>query len=175
MSPAKLHNTRLQRSPGATLAGAAEPPFRYADRVGGVVICILLLALSACSKSSEDPGLSRAIAQKAAGPEGNELRIAEMAPHDWSRFCVFPPYSDKKRIESALGFAWNMEPGIEVQEGSSLLVLTRGKRVDSWVMHPRNEGDFAALGEPYCRERADAVFVTTKGTDERAIVEHASK
>lgn len=170
-------NSRITRRWNRPPTAAAHRQVRYADTARRLAIFALLVILSGCSNSKEDSELSRAISQRAAGPEGSELRIADLAPNDWSRFCVFPPYSDRERIESALGFAWDTaeKTGIDVQEGSTLFVLTKGQGVESWTMHPRDKGDFADLGEPYCRERDDAVFVTSKGPDGRVIVKHESQ
>jgi len=130
---------------------------RYASHVNSrrlLWLCIVVALACADPEPSVDlAGVREACLDAAAGRASREryvLDLREAAPFDWDRFYVFPPRADMDAIETMLGFAWDpaATSGIAEREDVALLVFVRAGRVVSWLLHPREEADFAELVPP---------------------------
>ena len=130
-----------------------------------LVVVVATICLLGCSVS--DHRLENQIADEVSRGDGTVLRVAELTPFAWTRLHVFEPYTPPGVIRQELGFAWGAakSTGLESDEGHALLVFVRDKRVVSFVMYPRNQGDFAGLHLVDGYKPENAVFVVRQKQD----------
>jgi hypothetical protein len=109
---------------------------------------IALLGLSACatSEAPSDRGLSDRIAAEVERGERATVDLAALAPFEWTRLYVFPPYTTEETAENALGFPWPYAwSAVEHDDTRTFLVLVNGEEVVAAFDHSRGHGDFAGL------------------------------
>lgn len=129
------------------------------------VAVIATICLLGCSAS--DHRLENQIADEVSRGDGTVLRVAELTPFAWTRLHVFEPYTPPGVIRQELGFAWPAarSTGLESDEGHTLLVFVQDERVVSFVMYPRDQGDFAGLHLVDGYKPENAVFVVRQKQD----------
>jgi hypothetical protein len=129
------------------------------------------LGAVACSTDG-DAQVSAAIAGRFRQGQGTTLTMSELAPFEWSRLYVFPPYTTPEQIDRELGFAcasWQ-RADIEHRDDVYLLIFVDGPRVTRHVAHNRAKGDFAGLHRVGGYTRAEAVFVVDSSKGRRRLI-----
>jgi hypothetical protein len=123
------------------------------------VLTVALLA-GACTVDG-DLELSAAIAARFRQGHGTILQMGVLAPFQWERLYVFPPYSSPEQIDRELGFAcpsWR-RADIDRRDDVTLLVFVADRRITRHLAHNRGKGDFAGLHRAAGYSRAEAAFV----------------
>ena len=103
---------------------------------------------------------SLAIASQFEDSKRISVNLATAVSGSWEKVCVLGPYSTNKTARKALGFEWNAEikTSITSNDGISVLIFVQENKVNSYVEHPRNRGDFSNL-TAQCFPKAKAQFV----------------
>lgn len=122
-------------------------------------VLILGLAIGGCSDYG-DRELGAAIVSQYRRGSGTVLEMQVLAPFEWERLHVFPPYSTAEEIEHELGFPCPREhrARIEERDDVALLLFVRGRFVAQHLAHNRGRGDFAGLHRDGGHKRTEAVF-----------------
>lgn len=122
----------------------------------------LLLGVSACvwSPPRDAHRTSEKIAEQVARGDGTTIDLAETAPFEWTRFCAFPPYTTEAVAERTLGFPWTYRwSAVKDLDDRTFLVFVNDETVVAAFDYFSIQGDFNALSEPFCVDRAEARLV----------------
>lgn len=128
-------------------------------------LALVLLLAAGCAHEAASSGLEArlAAAVEAAGQAKQPLELASTTDFAWDRVYVFAPYTPTSAIQKDLGFAWPeaARTNIDAQDGISLLVFVKGRRVVKALSYPRNLGDWAMIENHSGFTPAQAVFSVT--------------
>jgi len=70
---------------------------------------IALVALSLCSCTSADGGISEKLTEQFDASSSAPIDIAKLGTSTWDKFCVLGPYTTNAAAEQTLGFKWDVE------------------------------------------------------------------
>jgi hypothetical protein len=110
-----------------------------------------------------DHGLSDRIADHIRRTPHKILDFETLAPFNWTRLFVFPPYTSEEFAERSLGFDWSYSWGaIEYRDDRSLLVFVDSGRVVSSFEQTNDRGNFMDAGRPEGFARDSARFAVIR-------------
>jgi hypothetical protein len=123
-----------------------------------LMVAAVLLTLS--YRPDGDRKLGGRIAEVVARGDGTVLRMSEVAPFPWTCLHIFEAYTQADQIERELNVP--CEPcrsvGLEMRDDVSLLVFLNDNRVERYLAHKRNRGDFSGLMRAQGYTPMEAVF-----------------
>ena len=130
----------------------------FLPRVGRWVIAVALLGLMGCS--GPDP-VSTSIGSVATQGPGTRLLLAEQAPFEWDRVCVFGPYTSDDHVKEVTGVDDSAAAAYDIRSNDRIdvLMFIAGDRIARSVAHSRARGDFGPELVGKCYSRAQAVFL----------------
>lgn len=122
-----------------------------------MVFCILGLYQAGCEPPHSN--VSEELTRQFQASGRSFVNLADVLPSPWEKVCIMGPYSDRKSVDTTLGFEWPDLPKtvIETNNDIALLLFLKGGKVVEWVEHPRRDGDFTNLSRQ-CFQRDQAMF-----------------
>ena len=115
-----------------------------------------LLAAVGWAYLSDANEISDAIARQVRSEPSTGVDLGLLGPPDWTRVCIFGPYTESSTIDEKLGFKIG-NSSLEMDDGINLLVFVREKEVVAITAHSRGAGDFVEEGLG-CFQRDKAKF-----------------
>jgi len=74
-----------------------------------IIALLALGALSLCSCTSADGGISEKLTEQFDASSSAPVDIAKLGPSTWDKFCVLGPYTTNAAAAQRLGFKWDVE------------------------------------------------------------------
>lgn len=118
-----------------------------------IIFTLCCLGLNACQLNQYVPEVNNGM-----------VDLRQTGKGEWTKICVFAPYSDDQDAKRILGFEWDLEQQttIDTDDSVSLLVYVRGQYVVGNAQLKRTQYDFAHL-HGQCFKRADTLFKLVDG------------
>ena len=120
-----------------------------------------LLAAASVGGCIVDKSISSSIGTTVKRGVGTKIVFADYAIFNWSRACVFGPYTPDETVESVTGIHGAATKAFDIRsnDGIDVLMFLGDDRVVHSVRHRRDQGDFGPEVVGKCYPRAEAVFV----------------
>jgi hypothetical protein len=120
-----------------------------------VALIVGLVLLVGCNKSGGTSPARRSL-ESAAASGATSFDFAADKAFAWDRVYVFGSYTSRQNVEKSLGFAWPdfEKSAVQVQDGNTLVVFVRDRRVVDWFDSPPGIGFASANAEGYARGHA---------------------
>lgn len=125
---------------------------------GLAVISVATLLLGGCII---DKSISSSIGTTVKRGPGTKIALADYAVFNWSRACIFGPYTPDDAVESVTGVPGAASKAYDIRSSDAIdvLMFLDEDRVVYSVRHRRDQGDFGPELVGKCYPPAEAVFV----------------